>query len=312
MSTPTKQTNFFCIICANFNKKLLNVHKAKCDGKSVSDCLLSVMSMMCFKIEVNDNTKICFKCVERLRTIYRKLNELLDLYKLNSVRLEKCLEHTPRRKCKIVSKKQNEALPSRVIGNSRLRLLLPKPSSEQQAETLLNFADRNNKKARVNLNELTRQENKECEIFPENASLLFHSYFTQTKASTLPHEDEHEYKPNVSDLQNSENTEIENKVLFSDMVQNIVLRFDYICNQNNALEVLNESEFKELCESVKTRSPTAIANTICQMEKLCNVVVKYLMKKIHEESNSLAISVNNVSTFMYHRYACHSQSLMFA
>ena len=300
MSTPTKQANFFCIICADFNKKLLNVNNAKCGGKKVSDCLLSVMSMMCFEIEVNDNTKICSNCVERLRTIYRKLHELIDLCKINSVRLKRCKELTPRRECKIVCNKQiNEASPPRVIGTSCRRLVLPKSSSEQHAENLPDFVDRNNKKARVNLNEVPLQENIDCGVFPVNTSLLFHSYCKQNKASTIPHGN----KPNVSDLQNSENIEIKNKVLFSDMVHNIVVRFDDIYNRDNAIEVLSEREVQELCASVKTRSLAAIANTICQMKKLCNVVVKYLMRKIHEEANSLAISVNSVSTLRYNKYA---------
>ena len=94
--------------------------------------------------------------------------------------------------------------------------------------------------------------------------------------------------------------------MLTDMVQNNCCEvWQYIYNWENALEVLNECEVKELCESVKTRLTAAIAN-VCQIEKLCNVVVKYLMRKIHKEANRLAISVNSVSTLKYHKNACYA------
>ena len=48
------------------------------------------------------------------------------------------------------------------------------------------------------------------------------------------------------------------------------------------------------------------------MEKLCNFVVKYLLRKIHEEAKSLAVSVNSVNTLRYHKHAYNAQRLILA
>ena len=57
----------------------------------------------------------------------------------------------------------------------------------------------------------------------------------------------------MADLLNSENTEIKNKVLLTDMVRNNCCEvWQNIYKWENALKVLNECEVKELCESVKT------------------------------------------------------------